>query len=227
MTELVHVSAGVGDLSFHYFYGYDSLSPIFSSDLFVTFLMTGEPAHTASKKEWGHTLCVHLDEYLNYQLCTVKKPFIITLHFQLSSACYTVLQMKNITRSIYAINPVTTDSFHYRHTLGKLNMKWDTKEDKRNCVHYTYCGMSKGTCRDEKTSSGEKLNSIHLAINELCLPEGIKQLVDQSVEINIVQSSVAIYWKHFWLLHRDIRVKVKVVRLTLGGCSLPLSNWTF
>ena len=59
------------------------------------------------------------------------------------------------------------------------------KGGKSNCVHYTYYSMSKGTCWAEETSSGEKLQPIHLAINELCLPKGIKQLVDQSVENSV------------------------------------------
>ena len=53
--------------------------------------------------------------------------------------------LHNIMRSIYAINPVTTDTFHYKHTLGKPPLasysdltpncavsekEWDTKEEK-------------------------------------------------------------------------------------------------
>ena len=56
-------------------------------------------------------------------------------------------------------------------------------------MHYTYCGMPKGTCRDEATLNSEKLKPVALAINELRLSEGISQsvrhLLTRSVENSI------------------------------------------
>ena len=67
----------------------------------------------------------------------------ITLHFQLCSASYTVLQTKNSSRTATAINPVTTenmDNFHlqteshalcYRESTpwAVSRKKWVSKED--------------------------------------------------------------------------------------------------
>ena len=41
---------------------------------------------------------------------TTNNTVAITLHFQLCAACYTALQMKNTTRRISAINPVTMEN---------------------------------------------------------------------------------------------------------------------
>jgi len=56
-----------------------------------------------------------------------------------------------------------------------------------------YCGVPKGTSRDEATSNSEKIKPVALAIIELRLSEGIRQagrqlvswLVSQSVENSI------------------------------------------
>jgi len=44
-------------------------------------------------------------------------------------------------------------------------------------MHCMYSGMAKGTSRAEATSNSEKIESIALAIVELCESEGIKQAV--------------------------------------------------
>jgi len=44
-----------------------------------------------------------------------------------------------------------------------------------------YCGMPKGTSRDEATSNSEKIEPIALVVADLQLSEGISQLVSQSV----------------------------------------------
>ena len=47
-------------------------------------------------------------------------------------------------------------------------------------MHHTYCGMPKGTCRDEATLNSEKIKPIALAVIELRLPEGTgRQLVSR------------------------------------------------
>ena len=43
-------------------------------------------------------------------------------------------------------------------------------------LHCTHCSMPKGTCWAEVTSNSEKIKPIAIAINKLCLSEGISQL---------------------------------------------------
>ena len=50
-----------------------------------------------------------------------------------------------------------------------------------------YCGMPKGTCRAEATSNSEKMKPVALAVIELCLSEGIRQSVSQSLENSVKQ----------------------------------------
>ena len=52
-------------------------------------------------------------------------------------------------------------------------------------MHYTYCGMLKGTCRVEPTSNSEKIKPVTLAVIELRLSEGISKSVSQAVENSI------------------------------------------
>jgi len=40
-----------------------------------------------------------------------------------------------------------------------------------------YCGVPKGTSQDEATSNSEKIKPEALAVIELCLSEGIRQLL--------------------------------------------------
>ena len=44
-------------------------------------------------------------------------------------------------------------------------------------MHCMYCSIPKGTSRAEATSDSEKIKPVALAIIELCLPEGISQLL--------------------------------------------------
>ena len=55
--------------------------------------------------------------------------------------------------------------------------------------------MPKGTSRDEATSNSEKIKPVTLTVIELCLSEGIRQAVSQSVE-NSKKIFVATYWKN-------------------------------
>ena len=55
--------------------------------------------------------------------------------------------------------------------------------------------MPKGTSRDEATSNSEKIKPVTLTVIELCLSEGIRQAVSQSVE-NSKKNFVATYWKN-------------------------------
>ena len=50
-----------------------------------------------------------------------------------------------------------------------------------------YCGMPKGTCRAEVTSNSETMKPVALAVIELCLSEGIRQSVSQSLENSVKQ----------------------------------------
>ena len=99
-----------------------------SAGEFCNIIMTGEPTHTASKERMAPKLilsseCVpqlsntalqqsshHNDSCaptINYCL---ESATAITLRFQLFSACYTALQMKDSVRIVSAINPVTTEN---------------------------------------------------------------------------------------------------------------------
>jgi len=55
-------------------------------------------------------------------------------------------------------------------------------------MHWTYCGMPKGTSRAEATSKSEKIKPVALAVIELCWSEGIRQLVNQSVSMSVENS---------------------------------------
>ena len=58
-----------------------------------------------------------------------------------------------------------------------LHCQQEEREDKgKSMVH-----ILKGSCQAEATSNREKIMSIAIAIIELCLSEGIRQLVSQSV----------------------------------------------
>ena len=48
-------------------------------------------------------------------------------------------------------------------------------------MHYTYCGMPKGTCQAEATSNSEKIKPVALAVSKLRLSKGISQLLTYSV----------------------------------------------
>ena len=48
--------------------------------------------------------------------------------------------------------------------------------------------MPKGISRAEVTSNSEKIKSVALAVNELCLSEGISQSVRRSVSQAVSQS---------------------------------------
>ena len=52
-------------------------------------------------------------------------------------------------------------------------------------MHCTYFGMPKGTSRAEATSNSEKIKPIALAVIELCLTEGISQVISQSEENSV------------------------------------------
>jgi len=55
--------------------------------------------------------------------------------------------------------------------------EWNTKEGPGKSMKSAYCSVPKGTSRDEATSNSKKINPIALAVIELCLSEGIRQLV--------------------------------------------------
>ena len=86
-----------------------------------------------------------------------------------------------------------TDNFCYEGKPSRATTKstlfavskdeWDRKEDTGKSIrmHCTYCGMPKGTCQAEATSSSEKIKPVALAIIELCLSEGISQSVENSI----------------------------------------------
>ena len=48
-------------------------------------------------------------------------------------------------------------------------------------MHCMYCGMPKGTCQAKATLNSVKIKPVALAVIELCLSEGIRQSVSQSV----------------------------------------------
>ena len=62
-------------------------------------------------------------------------------------------------------------------------------------MHYTYCGMPKGTSQAEVTSSSKKIKPFALAVIKLHLCEGISQSASQSVEkrLNFVANSLEVY----------------------------------
>ena len=73
-------------------------------------------------------------------------------------------------------------------------------------MYCTYCGMLKGTCRAEATSNSEKIKPVALAVIELCLSEGISQLLAYSVSRKFCQ---IIFFKFRSNLLKAFRVNLK------------------
>jgi len=61
--------------------------------------------------------------------------------------------------------------------------EWDTKEGTGESMKSTLIFISapKGTSKDEATLNSKKIKPIALTVIELCLSEGIRQLVSQSL----------------------------------------------
>ena len=109
------------------------------------------------------------------------------------------------------------DDFRYKGKSSRATAKstpfavskdeWDTKEtgkSMKNALYVLYCGMPKGTCPAEVTSNSEALA---LAAIELCLSEGISQLLSQSVT------------KKFLLFKKKIRSNfLKAFQVDLKAC---------
>ena len=55
--------------------------------------------------------------------------------------------------------------------------------------------MLKSTSQDKVTLNSEKIRPVALAVNELCLSEGIRLLVN-SIELKKKLNFIAICWKH-------------------------------
>ena len=70
-------------------------------------------------------------------------------------------------------------ALHYREstswTVSKINGTQRRTKVSPWCVHFMYCGMPKGTSRDEATSNSENIKPEALAVIELRLSEGIRQ----------------------------------------------------
>ena len=49
------------------------------------------------------------------------------------------------------------------------------------------CGLPKGTSQAEATSNSEKIKLVALSVIELCLSEGIRQSVENSVKYNFLK----------------------------------------
>ena len=71
--------------------------------------MTNEPAHTALR------MVQNAIKVILHQNASPNREVIIMLCFQLCSAHYTVLKMKNSTRSMSAINPVAMENTGDKH----------------------------------------------------------------------------------------------------------------
>ena len=95
------------------------------------------------------------------------------LRFHLFSDRYIALQIKNSIRSVFAINPVTTENMDitnieksscYREltpwAVSKRNGTQRRTKVNPWCMHCTYCGMPKGTCQTEATSNSEKSHNL-------------------------------------------------------------------
>ena len=52
----------------------------------------------------------------------------------------------------------------------------------KHTLYCKYCGMRKDTSQVEETFDNENIRPVALAVIELCLSEGIRQLVSQLVE---------------------------------------------
>ena len=77
--------------------------------------MTGEPMHTASKEWMIPEVMFSTERMPQLSITDLNVKWPLTLLFQLCSAHFTALQMKNSRRSASAINPVTMenlDDFH-------------------------------------------------------------------------------------------------------------------
>ena len=85
--------------------------------------MTGEPTHIASKVMMAPELMFlseRVPQAINY---CFESAVAITLHFQLCSASYTAIQMKNSRRSASAINPVTTKIRRFARPKHRLLLR--------------------------------------------------------------------------------------------------------
>ena len=69
-------------------------------------------------------------------------------------------------------------------------------------MHYTYCGMSKGTSQAEATSNSKKIKPVALAVIKLRLSEGISQSVTRKLNFK----------KRF---HSNL---LKAIRINLKAC---------
>ena len=138
--------------------------------------------------------------YISYRL---KSKVSIMLLCRLCSTRCTAVRIKNCLKSTSAIKIAimkkNTDDFHYEGKPSCATAKIDTslsakmnETQRRTLVspwrmHCTHCGMPKGTSRAEVTSNSEKIKPIALAVIELCLSEGISQLVTQSSVENSIK----------------------------------------
>ena len=72
--------------------------------------MTGEHMHTTSKERMVSEIMFSTEHAPK-----LKSEVAYTLHFQLCSARFTALQMKNSRRTASAINPATTENTDNSH----------------------------------------------------------------------------------------------------------------
>ena len=70
--------------------------------------------------------------------CITEREVAITLCFQLCFAYYTMLQTKNNTRSVSAVNPIATEN-----TGNKHNSQHSHRETASRCCELTLCIVSK------------------------------------------------------------------------------------
>ena len=184
------------------------------------------PLHSISNQElfWKHLYNLRIPKemvphpnFINYRL---KSEVSITLRCQLCSTRYTAIRIKKCLKSTSAIKIATmknTDNFRLegKHVLAPnrhLSLSAKMNEAQRRTLvspwrmHYTYCGIPKGTCWAEAMLNSEKIKPIALAVIELRLSEGISQfliyLLTYSVSrkfhlINFFKNSVATCWKRF------------------------------
>ena len=148
--------------------------------------MTGEPTHTASKKETAP--CVAATNYC------LKSEVSIMLRYQLCSTRYTALRKKNFSKNTYAVKVPTmknADDFYYEGKPSRATAKsalfavskdeWDTKEDTgksmKNVLYvlrYAKRFLSGRSYIEQRKNQARSLSRYQVRLSE-----GISQLLNQ------------------------------------------------
>jgi len=130
---------------------------------------------------------------------TLRAPVILSkrwsIHCALLAAMFNLLHSSKINKYLERISAIKaaaiiTDDFHYENMPPpNWHISLSAKMNE-GCwwIHCMYCGMPKGTFRDEVTLNGENIRPVVLPIIELCFTEGIRYAGSQSVGWSVGRS---------------------------------------